>query len=247
MKRHIPNLLTFGNLFCGFLAISYIINGDYRNAVILIFIAIMLDAVDGRVARILGVSNELGKELDSLADIVSFGVVPAFLAAHTYFDDFGTYGVIMAGLFPLFGAYRLARFNITAPTESLKHFKGIPITLAGGIVTFLVMFANRIPVLIFLIIFFALAIMMVSTIKIPSFKKVGLPKYGVLITLFLFYMVYLFAKARFEQVPIFFYAALATYILYVVVRFFKEKDPRFPIRRRQLPKRFKFKLRKDKK
>ena len=74
-----------------------------RNATILIFIAIMLDAVDGRVARILGVSNELGKELDSLADIVSFGVVPALLASYTYFNDFGMYGIVMAGLFPLFG------------------------------------------------------------------------------------------------------------------------------------------------
>ncbi|MBT2755090.1 CDP-diacylglycerol--serine O-phosphatidyltransferase [Mesobacillus foraminis] len=246
MKKHIPNLLTFGNLFCGFLAINYIINGDIRNASILIFIAIMLDAVDGRVARILGVSNELGMELDSLADIVSFGVVPAFLAANTYFHDFGMYGVVMSGLFPLFGAYRLARFNVTSQTDSLKHFKGIPITLAGGIVTFLVLFAGRIPVWVFLIVFYLLAILMVSTIKIPSFKKVGLPRYGFLITLFLFYMLYLFARSRFEQVPIYFYVALGVYILYVVVRFFKEKETRIPIRRRKLPKRFKWKLRKTK-
>lgn len=244
MKKHIPNILTFGNLFCGFLAISYIINGDMRNAPILIFIAIMLDAVDGRVARILGVSNEMGKELDSLADIVSFGVVPALLVAYTYFSDFEMLGIVIAGLFPLFGAYRLARFNISDQSESLRYFKGIPITLAGGIVTFLVLFAKTIPVWIFFIIYYLLAILMVSRVRIPSFKKVGLPKYSGLITLFLFYMVYLYAKARFEQVPIFFYVALATYILYVVVRFFKEKEPRFPMRRRKLPKRFKWKLRK---
>lgn len=244
MKKHIPNLLTFGNLFCGFLAITYIINGDMRIAPILIFIAIMLDAVDGRVARILGVSNELGKELDSLADIVSFGVVPALLVAYTYLGDFGMTGILLAGLFPLFGAYRLARFNITDQTESLKFFKGIPITLAGGIVTFLVLFSKSIPILLFMIIFYLLAIMMVSRVKIPSLKKIGLPKYSVLITLFLFYMVYLFAKTRTEHVSVYFYVALATYILYVVVRFFKEKEPRFPIRRRKLPKRFKWKLRK---
>ncbi|MBM4763426.1 CDP-diacylglycerol--serine O-phosphatidyltransferase [Bacillus sp. B15-48] len=246
MKKHIPNLLTFGNLFCGFLAISYIIHGDLRNAPILIFIAIMLDAVDGRVARILGVSNELGKELDSLADIVSFGVAPALLVANTYLADFGMMGIVMAGLFPLFGAYRLARFNISDFTESHRHFKGIPITLAGGIVTFLVLFAKIIPLLVFIILYYFLAILMVSKIKIPSLKKIKLPKYIILINLFLFYMVYLLAKSRFEQVPIFFYVALGTYILYVVVRFFKEKDPRFPIRRRRLPKRFKWKLRKNK-
>jgi CDP-diacylglycerol---serine O-phosphatidyltransferase len=246
MKKHIPNLLTFGNLFCGFLAISYIINGDLRNAPILIFIAIMLDAIDGRMARILGVSNELGKELDSLADIVSFGVAPALMVANTYLSDFGMAGNLAAGLFPLFGAYRLARFNISDFTQSLRFFKGIPITFAGGIVTFLVLFAKTIPLGIFLILFYLLAILMVSRIKIPSFKKIGFPKYGILINLFLFYLLYLFVKSRFEQIPIYFYLALATYILYIVVRFFKEKDPRFPIRRRKLPKRFKWKLRKTK-
>lgn len=246
MKRHIPNILTFGNLFCGFLAISYIIQGDLRNAPILIFIAIMLDAVDGRVARILGVSNELGKELDSLADIVSFGVAPALLVANTYLASFGMVGIIMAGLFPLFGAYRLARFNISDFTQSLKYFKGIPITLAGGIVTFLVLFSKSMSLWIFILLFYILAILMVSRIKIPSFKKIGLPRYLIIINLFLFYMFYLYAKSKFAQVPIFFYVALATYILYVVVRFFKEKDPRFPIRRRTLPKRFKWKLRKPK-
>ncbi|MDQ0247009.1 CDP-diacylglycerol--serine O-phosphatidyltransferase [Bacillus fengqiuensis] len=239
MKRHIPNLFTFGNLFCGFLSIAYIINDDLRNATILIFIAIMLDAVDGRIARILGVSNPIGKELDSLADIVSFGVAPAFLAAHTYFIDFNMYGIIMSGLFPLFGSYRLARFNITSQDESLKHFEGIPITLAGGIVTFLTLFVKAIPLWIFILLFYGLCFFMVSRIKIPSFKKVGLPRYSVLITLFLFYMFYLIAKSRFENVPVLFYVALITYILFITVRYIKEKETRFPMRRKnfRLPKR----------
>lgn len=171
MKNQIPNLLTLGNLFCGFLSIGYIINGDSKNATILIFIAIMLDVLDGRVARILGVSNDIGKQLDSLCDIVSFGVAPAFLAAHSYFLDLNMFGLMMAGLFPLFGAYRLARFNITPTDESLKHFKGIPITLAGALVTFLVLFENTVPLWLFIIIFYGLCILMVSTVKIPSFLK----------------------------------------------------------------------------
>jgi CDP-diacylglycerol---serine O-phosphatidyltransferase len=240
MKRHIPNLFTFGNLFCGFLSIAYIINDHLKEAVILILIAIMLDVVDGRVARILGVSNAIGKELDSLADIVSFGVAPAFLTAFTYFDDYNMYGIIMSGFFPLFGAYRLARFNITSSEESLKHFKGIPITLAGGIVAFLTLFVHLIPIWLFIILYYGLCFFMVSTIKIPSMKKVGLPKYSVLVTLFLFYMFYLFAKARFENVPIFFYVALITYLIFIITKYFKEKEPRNKIRRRnfRLPKRF---------
>ncbi|MFC7371471.1 CDP-diacylglycerol--serine O-phosphatidyltransferase [Fictibacillus iocasae] len=240
MKRHIPNMLTFGNLFCGFLSINYIINGDVKNATILIFIAIMLDAIDGRAARILGVSNNLGKELDSLADIVSFGVAPAYLAAFTYFEPFGLYGIIMSGLFPLFGAYRLARFNMTDQEETLKHFTGIPITLAGALVTFLVLFEKSLPLPIFIMLFYALCYLMVSTIKIPSFKKIPMPKFSVsvLTTLFLFYMFYLVASTRFEKVPVFFYIALATYILYISVRFFmKEKKPRFPKRKRFFKRR----------
>lgn len=228
MKKHIPNMLTLGNLLCGFLAIGCIITGDLRNATILIFIALMLDALDGRVARILGVSNEMGKELDSLADIVSFGVAPAFLAVHTYFNDFGQVGMLIAGLFPLFGAYRLARFNITDQAESVKYFKGVPITLAGGIVAFLVLFSASIPLWVFIILYYGLCILMVSTMKIPSFKKVGRPKNSVLITLFLFYSFYLVAKSRFESVPLSFYIALGTYILLIVVRYIKEKEPKFP-------------------
>ncbi|MBH0156705.1 MULTISPECIES: CDP-diacylglycerol--serine O-phosphatidyltransferase [Bacillales] len=235
MKKHIPNLLTLGNLFCGFLSIGYVSNGDIRNAAILIFIAMMLDAVDGRAARILGVSGNLGKELDSLADVVSFGVAPAYFVANTYFAHLGMWGFLFAGLFPLFGAYRLARFNITAAEESMKYFKGIPIPLAGGIVVFLVFFVKWIPLWIFVLLFYGLGLLMVSTIKIPSFKDIPMPRYGTIISLFLFYMFYLLAKNRFESVPIFFYVALATYFLFIGVRFIKVKE--IKIRRPRRPRR----------
>lgn len=247
MKRYIPNTLTFGNLFCGFLSIGYIMNGDSKNATILIFIALMLDALDGRAARILGVSNEIGKELDSLADIVSFGVAPAYLASITYFGDLGMLGIAISGLFPLFGSYRLARFNMTNQDDSLNHFKGIPITLAGGIVTFLLLFETHINMWIFVLIFYGLSFLMVSTIKIPSFKKVGLPKNSVLITLFLFYMFYLVAKTQFEHIPVFFYVALVLYILFIVVRYIKEKEPRFPIRKKRGIKRKRYRKMPNKK
>lgn len=231
MRKQIPNLLTLGNLYCGYLSISYIISGDVRNATILIFIALMLDALDGRMARILGVANDMGKQLDSLADVVSFGVAPAFLVAYTYFLDFGGYGILLAGLFPLFGCYRLARFNLTPTEESLKHFKGIPITFAGGLVAFLVLFEKWIHVSIFVIIFYGLALLMVSTIKIPSFKKVKLKYYTVIITLFLLYMFYLIAKSGFRSVPEFFYVAIAIYIFFIIARYIKAKSPKFYLKK----------------
>lgn len=172
MKKHIPSLLTFGNLYCGFLSINFIITGDVKNATNLIIIALILDALDGRVARMLGLATDIGKELDSLADMVSFGVAPAFLSAYTYFAEFGMFGIIISGLFPLFAAYRLARFNLTPQEETLKHFKGIPITLAGAIITFLVLFVEAIPLQIFFIVFYSLSILMVSKLKIPSLKNI---------------------------------------------------------------------------
>ncbi|WP_019243596.1 MULTISPECIES: CDP-diacylglycerol--serine O-phosphatidyltransferase [Bacillus] len=224
MKRHIPNLFTFGNLFCGFLSLHFSMNGDISNAAILIFIAIMLDAVDGRVARILGVSNDLGKQLDSLADIVSFGVAPAYLVVHSYFTDMVIVGVIMTSLFPLFGAYRLARFNLTKTEESMEYFTGIPITMAGGLVTFFVLFSHHINIIIFMIMFYVLGLLMVSKVKIPSLKDVKLPKNGILTSIFMVYMFLLLWKTGFKQVPLLFYVSLVIYLAFIIVRFIKEKE-----------------------
>ena len=233
MKRHIPNLFTFGNLFCGFLSLHFSMNGDVRNATILIFIAIMLDAVDGRIARILGVANDLGKQLDSLADIVSFGVAPAYLVAYTYLNGLGIWGLILTAVFPLFGAYRLARFNLTKTEESLEYFTGIPITLAGGTVTFIVLLNQYIHPIVFMLIFYLLAILMVSTIKIPSLKDVKLPKNGIITSIFMVYMLYILWKNDFSGVSIYFWIALLIYIVFIALRFIKEKKPVQPKKKRK--------------
>ncbi|WP_050615119.1 CDP-diacylglycerol--serine O-phosphatidyltransferase [Bacillus testis] len=225
MKKQIPNLLTLGNLFCGFLSLYFSMNGDLKNATILIFISIMLDAVDGRAARILGVANDLGKQLDSLADIVSFGVAPAYIAAQTFLGGMGVWGVVLSSLFPLFGAYRLARFNLTKTEESLEYFTGIPITMAGGIVTFIALFHHYIPTALFLVIFYALGLLMVSTIKIPSLKDVKLPKNGIITTIFMICMIFYFWKTDFKDASIFFYLAILLYIGFITTRFIKEKEP----------------------
>ncbi len=224
MRKHIPNLFTFGNLFCGFLSLHFSVSGDIRNATILIFIAIMLDAVDGRIARILGVANDFGKQLDSLADIVSFGVAPAYLTVHTYLHGLDVWGIVLTAVFPLFGAYRLARFNLTKTEESLEYFKGIPITMAGGIVTFLILFNQYIHPVVFMVIFYILAVLMVSTIKIPSLKDVKLPKNGILTTIFMLYMLFHLWSNDFTGVSIYFYLALFLYVAFIALRFIKEKE-----------------------
>ncbi|MBV7272155.1 CDP-diacylglycerol--serine O-phosphatidyltransferase [Clostridium thailandense] len=128
-RSAVPNVFTFANLGCGVMSLMMTFQENYKWAAIFILLACLADRYDGRVARMLNVSSELGKELDSLADLVSFGVAPAILAFNIYsFASLGIAGYLLAILFPISGAYRLARFNVT---EFDGEFYGIPITFAG--------------------------------------------------------------------------------------------------------------------
>jgi CDP-diacylglycerol--serine O-phosphatidyltransferase len=223
IKNGIPNLFTLLNLFFGFLSVMYSAQGDYKNAAILILIGMMLDSMDGRIARMLHVESDLGKELDSLADIVTFGVAPAMMAYYSYFSSFGIAGMAIAGLFPLFGAYRLARFNINAVKSSLHYFTGVPITAGGGLLTLLTLFQGKMPGIIFVIAFFVICFLMVSTIKIPSLKEIPLPKYGIIITLFLGYAIYLVFRKEQHRFPYFIYVAIPLYIAFIGYQMVRNK------------------------
>ncbi|MGL4820977.1 MAG: CDP-diacylglycerol--serine O-phosphatidyltransferase [Bacilli bacterium] len=214
IRRNIPNMFTLGNLYCGFLSVGYATSGSVSTAAILILIGMMFDAMDGRIARMLRVESPLGKELDSLADIVTFGVAPSFLVYDLVFQSYGTVGLLIAGLFPLFGAFRLARFNVTPSETSKKYFTGVPITAAGGIVALLTLM--NINELVMVAIFIALAFLMVSTVRIPSFKDVPLPKYGTIVTIFLGYILYLVWTTQRNNEPFFVYLAIVVYILYIL-------------------------------
>lgn len=218
----IPNMFTLGNLYCGFLSIGFAANGQFKNAAILILIGMMLDSMDGRLARMLKADSALGKELDSLADIVTFGVAPSFLVYYTYFFKFGLLGFAVAGLFPLFGAYRLARFNISSDKSSLNYFIGVPITAAGGILALLTLFGGKLPEIITTVIFTALCFLMVSNIRIPSLKEIPLPKYGTIVTIFLGSLLYVTYKGG--QFPYLIYIATPLYIAYLAYRFIKGKN-----------------------
>jgi CDP-diacylglycerol---serine O-phosphatidyltransferase len=222
--KSIPNLVTQGNLYCGFLSIGFAANGQFKNAAILILIGMMLDSMDGRLARMLKADSALGKELDSLADIVTFGVAPSFLVYYTYFYQFELLGLAIAGLFPLFGAFRLARFNISSTKSSMNYFVGVPITAAGGILALLTLFGDKIPNIVTTVIFTALCFLMVSKIRIPSLKEVPLPKYGTIVTIFLGCLLYLIYKGTYGQFPYLIYIAAPMYIAYLAYIFVKGKN-----------------------
>ncbi len=193
----LPNLLTAGNLFCGFLAITRIVEADLhppythiKEALFYILLACIFDLFDGRVARMGGRESPFGREFDSLADVVSFGVAPAFLVHRVVLKDvfnvidMPQVGWFIAALYLICGALRLARFNCLAaqPNNSGggNEFMGFPIPAAAGLVaslTLLLMWwdeknfsqANWRFLLPVVLLF--LSFMMVSEVKYPSFKK----------------------------------------------------------------------------
>jgi CDP-diacylglycerol--serine O-phosphatidyltransferase len=131
-KSSIPNILTFGNLIFGLLSLLTTFQANYKLSVIFILLAGIMDRYDGQLARLLKVSSDLGKELDSLADLVSFGVAPALLIFNLYeFISLGYLGYVCFLVFPVAGAYRLARYN---SSKFDNVYTGIPITLAGMLV-----------------------------------------------------------------------------------------------------------------
>ena len=167
-----PNVLTLSNLLLGSLSLMWTISGNYRAAAVFILAAMVLDGLDGRVARRLGTCSELGKELDSLADLVSFGVAPAllmFVMLPNRPDEMAGYSLLLgiASLaFILCGAYRLARFNVLNIHE---YYVGIPITIAGSILALLALVIPQVSAWFFIIVMFLFAFLMVSRFKVPKY------------------------------------------------------------------------------
>ncbi len=207
MRLIIPNTLTAINLVFGMLAIMATIKGDYWNAGLLILIAMVADGIDGRVARALNAGSEFGKELDSLCDLVSFGVAPAILAYVFYLQEFGTAGSLIAIAFAVCGALRLARFNVN--TSVVKgYFMGLPIPAGGCVVATFVMIGVKPTGWIFPAMVAIFAYLMVSTVHYPDFKGKGEPNrlIAIIITAALAcYILFLFHTAYFF-VPFFAYA-----------------------------------------
>ena len=184
MKKGIyllPNLFTTGNLLCGFTSIVAAINDQYAQAALAILIAVGLDYLDGKVARMTNSSSAFGLEYDSLADLLSFGMAPGLLLYAWTLRSFGPLGWLAAFLFVICGALRLARFNVQATGVQKYTFTGLPIPAAAGVLASAVLLGRQLygdfhgveadrPLFIVLAVY-ALAFLMVSNFKYRSFKR----------------------------------------------------------------------------
>jgi CDP-diacylglycerol---serine O-phosphatidyltransferase len=173
----LPSMFTVGNLFAGFFAVIATLNGNYQSAAIAIGIAVVLDGLDGRVARMANATSDFGLQLDSLADIISFGIAPAVLIYAWGLADLGNFARLSAFVFVVCGAMRLARFNVQ--NKNLKSFAGLPIPAAAGYVAATVhLFATPLQSDFFkyylIAITYVLALLMISTLRYPSLKHLNL-------------------------------------------------------------------------
>ncbi|MNI12698.1 CDP-alcohol phosphatidyltransferase [compost metagenome] len=184
LTKSIPSMFTVGNLFLGVISIILVFNDQPERAAVLVLVAMLLDGLDGRVARALNAQSEFGKELDSLSDVISFGVAPAFIMYVVAFNDPNVISPaltwIVTAIFPICGALRLARFNVVAGPPG--YFIGLPIPAAGGVLCTLALFHTEINAYVLLVSTVLLSYLMVSTVKYPNFKKSGIPKAAIWIT-----------------------------------------------------------------
>jgi len=169
----LPGLLTVCNIFCGFLAIIKVIEGDILDAAWLIVIAAFFDTIDGRVAQLTNSASFFGLEFDSLADLVSFGVAPALLIYQTDFFQIGFLGIFLCFIYVVAGALRLARFNIQSGGFTKHLYNGLPITFSALVLSTFIIFSydiwGFIPFTGLLIPFvIGLSALMISSIKYDS-------------------------------------------------------------------------------
>jgi CDP-diacylglycerol---serine O-phosphatidyltransferase len=191
----LPNLFTLSSVFCGFISISLSASGqggsDLYQAALAICFGFFFDTADGRVARLTKTQTDLGRDLDSLADVITFGAAPALLVYKWGLTSFGRFGIFVAGLFMCAGAMRLARFNVLSrredaaaggPKKPGKYTLGLPIPAAASVLVFMVLVAHHagpyklISESVVAGVVLALSYFMVSRIRFRSFKDLRLTK-----------------------------------------------------------------------
>ena len=175
----LPTLFTVGNLFCGFSAILQASYHQYEQAAQLIFLAGLLDLLDGRIARLTGSTSEFGVEFDSLADLASFGMAPAYLIWQWALEPLHRVGWLLAFLFVVCAAMRLARFNIQTGISNKRYFLGLPAPAAAGAVACLALVfpdehVTAAPRIAIACLMTAIALLMVSRVRYRSFKDFNL-------------------------------------------------------------------------
>jgi CDP-diacylglycerol--serine O-phosphatidyltransferase len=214
----LPSLFTIGNMFCGYYSVASTLKENYDYAAIAIGVGAVLDMLDGRIARMTHTSSDFGLQLDSLADLLTFGIAPAVLALYWGIgsvpgvgpetaEDLYKFGWLASFGFLIAGALRLARFNVLAlrPGErsaSKRHFVGLPIPAAAGVVASIVHFAKvpftgLLPALGVCVLLIVLAFLMISTVRYPSFKDADLrkplPRSALVATAMLIVLIFFFS------------------------------------------------------
>jgi len=189
----LPGLLTTGNLLCGFYAIILTLDGHHQWAALALLVGMVMDMLDGKVARLTRTTTQFGVEFDSLADVVSFGVAPGLLLYSWALAPLGRVGAGAAFLYVICGALRLARFNVLAGITDSRYFIGLPIPGAAGAVAAMVLFFGpmefgRTELFALACATYLLALLMVSNIRYHSFKELNFAKrhaFGVLLVVVL--------------------------------------------------------------
>ncbi len=214
----LPNFFTALSAFFGVMAIIASSQGNFEKAFIYIVLSLIADGLDGRVARLTNTTSKFGVEFDSLADLVAFGVAPAMMLYFAAGYQYGRFGALVSGLYVVFGAIRLARFNVTTGDIDPKYFIGLPIPTAAVVLSSWIMldlkyqgnfgFVLEIGALF-------LAFLMVSNFRYPSFKKINLDRKVALKVLVLIIIIASFIYLYpIEAIAI----ILSTYVLYGFIR-----------------------------
>jgi CDP-diacylglycerol---serine O-phosphatidyltransferase len=175
----LPSMFTMANMFCGYACIVFAMRGEFATAAPFIGFAIVLDMLDGRVARMTGTTSAFGIEFDSLADVISFGVAPAILVFAWGLQPLGRIGWAAGFLFVAAAAVRLARFNIQSGSQDKRYFVGLPSPAAAAVPAATVFvspagFATDYDAVAALLIVIVPALLMVSTVRFRSFKTLNL-------------------------------------------------------------------------
>jgi len=216
-----PGVFTMGNVVFGFIAILEAIEGHITSACWFVILAALLDALDGKVARLSGGTSQFGVELDSLADFLSFGVAPAVIVYQIKLNDLGRWGWVISIVYIMAAAFRLARYNILADSEEKKDFMGLPVPMAAMTLVGFIILSYRIwgqleysEWLVSMIVLFA--ILMVSQVQYDAIPDnfhtaSGRIKLGVLLVA----GIAIIFSPRLLLFPI-----LAAYILFGMVREF---------------------------
>lgn len=196
----IPNLATTGGLFAGFYAIMQAGVGNYEAACIAIYIAMIMDVLDGRLARMLNLSSDFGAQYDSMADMMSFGIAPALVIHQWSLHSLGKVGALVSFVYIAFAALRLARFNSTNSGDDKRFFMGLASPAAAGLVISAMYVAVDYNVSIeaiapyMAVLVFISGILMFSNVRYRSFKDFSyrdrIPIIGMMIVVLIFAAIY---------------------------------------------------------